>query len=145
MEPPRLLETFRGRVAPQECDHLGHMNIQFYVARISDATAAINAALGITPSYVRARRRALVTVHQDISYLAELRAGDLIAVHSGVLSAEGKKIRFVHRMTRVEDTVPAMKASVLMVGMDLAGRKSVALDGEVLARARALLVEDAAP
>lgn len=137
-----LIETYRGRVAPQECDHLGHMNVQFYVARISDATVAINAALGLTAGYVRRHRRALATVRQEISYLAELKPGDLIAVHSGVLSAEGKKAQFLHRMTRVEDGVRVMSAKVLMVGMDLELRKSVPLDAELLARARELLVEE---
>ncbi len=139
-----LIETLRGRVAPQECDHLGHMNVQFYVARVSDATVAINAAIGFTAGYMRRYRRALAAVRQEISYLAELKAGDLIAVHSGVLRAEGKKAEFLHRMTRVEDGTPVMRAKVLMVGIDLELRKSVPLDAEILARARALLVEEEA-
>src|SRR3546814_4638556 len=34
-------ETYRGSVAAWECDQYGHMNIQFYVGRISDAAASI--------------------------------------------------------------------------------------------------------
>jgi acyl-CoA thioester hydrolase len=141
-ERPALIETFRGRVAAAECDHLGHMNVQFYVARISDATTTLSDAIGITASYIRTQRRALVTVHLDISYLAELKAGDLIAMHSGVLSVEPKKVRVIHRMTRVEDGKPAMSAKALMLGMDLEQRRSTPLDDAVLARARNLIVEE---
>ncbi len=136
------IETYRGRVAPQQCDHLGHMNIQFYVARISDATVVLNAAMGITASYVRTQRRALATIRQEISYLAELNAGDLIAMHSGVLAAEGKKVWFLHRMTRVEDAAPVMSAKVLMLGMDLERRKAIPVEEAILARAKAFLVEE---
>jgi acyl-CoA thioester hydrolase len=34
-------ETFRGSVAAWECDQYGHMNVQFYTARISDAAASV--------------------------------------------------------------------------------------------------------
>lgn len=143
MSPPaELIETFRGRVAPSECDHLGHMNVQFYVGRISDATATLNDAIGLTARYTRERRRALATVQLEVSYLAELKAGDLIALHSGVLSVEPKKVRFIHRMTRVEDGKPAMRAKVLMVGMDLEQRRSTALEPEILDGARRLIVDE---
>ncbi len=32
-----FLDTFRGTVNTWECDDVGHMNVQFYVARASDA------------------------------------------------------------------------------------------------------------
>ena len=138
-----LIETFRGRVAPYECDHLGHMNVQFYVARVSDATATLTDAIGLTATYTRTRKRAVVTVHLDISYLAELKAGDLIVMHSGVLAVEPKKLRIVHRLTRVEDGKPAMRARALMIGMDLERRRATPLDEDILERARQLLVDEA--
>src|SRR3954471_12915508 len=138
----QLIETYRGRVAVWECDHLGHMNVQFYVARISDAPLRLSGAIGVTAAYVRERRRALATVHQDISFITELKPGDLIAMHGAVLSVEGKKLRFLHRMTRVEDGRHVMTAKVLMVGMDLEQRKSVVLDDFVAESARKLLVEE---
>ena len=137
-----LIETWRGRVTPSECDHLGHMNVQFYMARISDATVTLNSALGMTSTYIRERRRALVTVHVEISFLAELKAGDLIVMHGGVLSVEGKKMRLLHRMTRVEDAKHVMVAKVLMVGMDLEHRKSVAMDDAIADRAKKLIVKE---
>ena len=140
--PEAWIETYRGRVASWECDHLGHMNVQFYVARVSDASAALNNAMGLTAGYLRERRRGLAAVHHDISYLAEVKAGDLLLMHSGILSAQGKKVRLAHRMTRLEDGRPVMRAKVLMVSMDLEQRRSVAVEEFILARARLLLVDE---
>jgi acyl-CoA thioester hydrolase len=136
-----LVETLRGRVAVSECDHLGHMSVQFYVARISDATVTLSHAIGVTAGYVRTHRRSLVTVHQDIAYHAPLKAGDLVVMHGGVLSVDSESLRFMHRMTRAEDGEAVMTAKVLMLGMDLEGRTSVALDEAILTRARQLLVD----
>jgi acyl-CoA thioester hydrolase len=136
------IETYRGRVAPAECDYLGHMNIQFYVARISDATATLNNAIGFTAGYLRSRRRALVTVHQDISYIAEVKAGDLLVMHSGVPAAESKKVRVLHRLTRAGSHEPVMTANVLMVAMDLERRRATAIDEAILTGMRKHLVPE---
>jgi acyl-CoA thioester hydrolase len=136
-----LIETLRARVAVSECDHLGHMSVQFYVARISDATVTLSHAIGVTAGYVRAHRRSLVTVHQEIAYLAALTAGDLVVMHGGVLSADRETLQFMHRMTRVEDGETVMTAKVLMLGMDLERRTSVALEEAILTRAKQLLVD----
>ena len=44
-----FIETHLGRVSPLECDQLGHMNVQFYVAKVSDAAWHVMASIGITP------------------------------------------------------------------------------------------------
>ena len=47
-----LIETNFGRVALGECDHLGHMNVQFYVSKVSDAAWHVMASIGITPAFI---------------------------------------------------------------------------------------------
>lgn len=89
-----LIETHVGRVAPGECDHLGHMNVQFYVSRVSDAAWHVMASIGITPSFIRERRQAPAAVRQEIAYLRELRAGDLLRMDSGVVEASEKRLTF---------------------------------------------------
>ncbi len=140
--PNQAIETYRGRVAFSECDHFGHMSMQFYVARVSDATVTLGNAIGLTASYIRTQRQILVTVHQEISYLAQLRAGDLVVMSSGLLSIEGNKLRFMHRMTRLEDGEPVMCAKALMMGMDLERNTEVFLEESILTRAQALLINE---
>lgn len=139
-EQPLLVETHLGRVAASECDHLGHMNVQFYVAKVSDAAWHVMASIGITPSYIRERRRAPAAVKQEVLYLKELLAGDLVRMDSGVLEVSERKITFFHRLTNVGTGQVAMKSKVYTVMMDLDARRSTMLDADVLKRARERLL-----
>ena len=140
---PLLVETHLGRVAQSECDHLGHMNVQFYVAKVSDAAWHVMASIGITPAFIRERRQAPAAVRQEIAYLKELLAGDLLRMESGVLEASERKLTFFHRLVKVETGQVAMTSKVYTVNMDLDARRSAPLDPAVLARAleRRLLEE----
>lgn len=112
------------------------MNVQFYVAKVSDAAWHVMASIGITPEFIRGRRQAPAAVKQEIWYLKELLAGDLVRMESGVLEVSERKITFLHRLTNVETGQVAMWSKVHTVMMDLEARRSTVLDAEVLARAR---------
>jgi acyl-CoA thioester hydrolase len=135
-----FIESHLGRVSPIECDQLGHMNVQFYVAKVSDAAWHVMASIGITPDYIRARRRAPAAVRQEVLYLKELLAGDLVRMDSGVLEVSERKITFFHRLTNVETGHVAMKSRVYTVMMDLDTRRSTMLDPDLFARARERLL-----
>jgi acyl-CoA thioester hydrolase len=141
-EAPLLVETHLGRVSPLECDHLGHMNVQFYVSKVSDAAWHVMASIGITPAFVRERRQAPAAVRQEIAYLKELLAGDLLRMESGVLEASERKITFFHRLRKVETDQVAMTSKVFTINMDLDARRSTPLDPAILARARERLLPE---
>ncbi len=139
-----LVETHLGRVSPLECDHLGHMNVQFYVSKVSDAAWHVMDSIGITPAFIRERRQAPAAVKQEIAYLRELRAGDLLRMDSGVLEASEKRLTFYHRLTNVETGQVAMTSKVYTVNMDLDARRSTLLDPAILARALERLLPETA-
>ena len=141
-ENPLLVETYLGRVSPLECDHLGHMNVQFYVAKVSDAAWHVMTSIGITPVFIRQRRQAPAAVKQEIAYLKEVLAGDLLRMESGVLEASERKITFFHRLTKIETGQVVMTSKVFTVNMDLDARRSAPLDAAVLACARARLLAE---
>ena len=41
-----FVETYCAVVAPMDCDHLGHMNVQHYFAAVSDGMFSMMARLG---------------------------------------------------------------------------------------------------
>lgn len=86
-----LIETYRGVVYPWHCDHIGHMNVMWYVGKFDEATWHLLASIGLTPAYLREQARGMVAVHQEIDYKRELVAGDLIVVQSGVLFRNTRK------------------------------------------------------
>src|SRR5580658_2002732 len=45
--------TYRGAILPWHCDHMGHMNVMWYVGKFDEATWHFFAHIGLTPSYFR--------------------------------------------------------------------------------------------
>src|SRR5215831_14872897 len=98
-EPP---VTYRGVVYPWQCDHMGHMNVMWYVGKFDEATWQLFAVLGMTPSFLREQQRGMAAVQQELSYQRELHAGDLITIASRVLEIREKVLRFAHEMRNLE-------------------------------------------
>jgi acyl-CoA thioester hydrolase len=135
-----LVETYRGAVFPWHCDHMGHMNVMFYVGKFDEATWNLFAALGMTPAMLREQGRAMAAVQQNISYRRELYAGDVVAVRSGILEVRDKGLRFVHEMRNAATEEVAAVCELTAVQIDTRTRKAGALPPEVSERARGLTV-----
>jgi acyl-CoA thioester hydrolase len=135
---PDLL-TYRGTVYPWQCDHMGHMNVMWYVGKFDEATWHLFAQIGMTPSYVRASGRGMAAVQQNISYKRELLAGDIIEVRSRILGLRDKVLRFAHDMTNVETGESAASCELTGVHLDRAARNSIAFEDKVRDLARKLL------
>lgn len=134
------VETYRGCVHGWECDHYGHLNVQFYIGRISDGFGTLMGLIDMAGEAVARRNLGLVAVHQDVDYRRELRAGAPIAVQSGIAAIGGRKIRLHHRLLNVESGELAFEADVLCICMDLTARRSVPLPEDVVAMAQPYLV-----
>ena len=135
--PPIL--TSLGVVYPWQCDHMGHMNVMWYTGKFDEATWHLLALIGLTPSYLRDRKRGMVAVQQETTYERELVAGDLIRVHSGVLEMREKVIRFYHEMLNAETRELAAKTTLTGVHLDTESRKSCRFPVEILERGRSLI------
>lgn len=134
------LVTYRGAVYPWHCDHIGHMNVMWYVGKFDEATWHLFAALGITPTYIRDNERGMVAVEQRISYKRELLPGDVITIRSGILEMKEKAIRFCHEMRNEESGEIAAVTVLTGIHLDRRVRKSCPFPEEVLARGRNMIV-----
>jgi len=131
--------TYRGTVYPWHCDHMGHMNVMWYVGKFDEATWQFFASFGVTPDYLRSGDRGMSAVDQRISYRRELRAGDIIVIRSALLEVREKVIRFCHRMENAETGEVAAVTVLTGVHIDTKARRSCTLPEEILVRARALV------
>ena len=133
------LLTYRGTVYPWQCDHMGHMNVMWYVGKFDEATWQLFTNIGLTPSRLRKDGNGMAAVEQHIEYKRELRAGDVVTVRSSVLEVKNKVVRFRHEMTN--DETGDLAASTVLVGvhMDLTVRKAVPLPSDVRERAMKLM------
>jgi acyl-CoA thioester hydrolase len=131
--------TYRGVVYPWHCDHVGHMNVMWYVGKFDEATWQFFATFGLTPSFLREQGRGMAAVQQNITYRRELRAGDIVSIRSGVLEIKEKTIRFFHEMRNDETGEIAAATELTGVHMDTVRRKSCPFPEQVFERARALI------
>jgi acyl-CoA thioester hydrolase len=118
--------TYRGTVYPWHCDHVGHMNVMWYVGKFDEATWNFFARIGLTPTYLRESGRGMAAVQQNISYKRELLAGDIVEVRSFLLEMRDKSIRFVHEMRNAETGEICATCELTGVHLDRKARKSVA-------------------
>jgi acyl-CoA thioester hydrolase len=134
-----MIETYRGAVYPWHCDHMGHMNVMWYVGKFDEATWNLFSELGVTPEFLRSQRRAMAAVQQNISYRRELLSGDVVAVRSGMLEMREKVAKFVHEMRHARTGEVSAICVLTAVHLDSEARKSTPFPPEMVARGQAML------
>ena len=127
-KPPMAdpLLTYRGTVYPWHCDHVGHMNVMWYVGKFDEATWQLFNALGLTPATLREQQR------------------DVVSVYSRVLEIKEKSLRFEHEMKHDGSGEMVARTTLKAVHLDRVTRKSCAFADEVRARAAAMTSGSAA-
>src|SRR5205807_792100 len=133
---------YRGVVYPWHCDHMGHMNVMWYVGKFDEATWGLFGSLGFSAAYLREHNRAMAAVQQDITYKRELLAGDTVDVHSGFLEIGEKSVRFYHEMRSTVTNEVAASAIMTGVFMDSILRKACPFPDEFRERVQSMLISE---
>ena len=131
-----LRETYRGTVYPWQCDHMGHMNVMWYVGKFDEATWQLFNSIGLTATLLREQGRGMGAVEQRILYRREVHAGAVLSVRSALTEVREKVLRFVHEMRNDETGETAALCALTAVHMDAHTRKSCPLPAEVARRGR---------
>jgi acyl-CoA thioester hydrolase len=131
--------THRGIVYPWQCDHMGHMNVMWYVGKFDEATWQFLARIGMTASSLRDAGTGMVAAEQTISYKRELVAGDGLTIYSRLLEVRTKAIRFTHEMRNDETGEVAATSMLVGVHIDTKHRTACPLPADVRERLVALV------
>ncbi len=123
--------TYQGVIYPWQCDHMGHMNVMYYVGKFDEATWSSFSAIGLLGRKMRDDKKGMVPVEQNLQYKAELVAGDVITIHSEVLSYGDKSIKLKHEMRNVETGAIAAITTLTALYFDKAARKSTQLPEKI--------------
>jgi acyl-CoA thioester hydrolase len=118
---------------------MGHMNVMWYVGKFDEATWSLLAHIGLTAQHLRSANRGMAAAHQEIDYLSEVLAGDIVSIDSTLLEVRPKSIKFRHRMLRFGDARPAAVTTIVGVHIDAGLRASVGLPLDIFDRAQALV------
>jgi len=135
--------THRGTVYPWQCDHMGHMNVMWYVGKFDEASWQLLADLGLGPSRLRGDGVGMAAVEQHIEYKRELHAGDVVTIRSAVLEVKEKSVRIVHEMRNDETGEVAATTVLVGVHIDTTARRACALPLDVRNRAVQMIDEGA--
>ena len=133
------LITYRGTIYPWHCDHMGHMNVMWYVGKFDEATWHLLALAGLTAKRMRNESLGMAAVEQRIEYKRELLAGDLITIRSWVQEVRDKVVLFVHEMINEETQEIAARTSLTGICLDTQTRKARPLPPDVRERIAAKL------
>jgi acyl-CoA thioester hydrolase len=139
MSAARGLVTYRGAVYASHCDHIGHMNIVSYGAKFDEANWVFFCEIGIVPSYLRGERYGMAGVQQNISYMQELFAGDVIEIRSQVLEVGERRLRVRHEMRNIETGAVAAVSEITAVHLDKQAHKACDFPAAIRAKAEALM------
>lgn len=126
-----MFETYRGVVYPAQLDHIGHMNVQYYVSKFDEATWHLFAKIGITSGYIREQKKGMAAVEQHIKYKSEVMAGDLLVIKSCILEMREKVILFEHIMYNAETNSEVASCTLTGVHIDRVLRKACPLPKEI--------------
>ena len=138
---PEMLLTYRGVVYPWHCDHVGHMNVMWYVGKFDEATWQFFNILGLTPGYLRSQKRGMAAVDQHISYIREMHAGSVVSVRTALVGFKEKSIQFVHEMIDDDKGDVVAKTALKGVHLDTELRKSCPFPESIAAKMASLVME----
>jgi acyl-CoA thioester hydrolase len=78
-------EIWRGGVTPWQCDEMGHMNVQFYLAIASQGLAGLAAMLGMPHAFTAGASSTLLVREHHVRFLKEARPGAGLVMTGGLL------------------------------------------------------------
>lgn len=137
-----MIVTYRGAVFPWHCDHMGHMNVMWYVGKLDEATWHLFATVGITRAYMRDNGSVMGAVQQNITYMKELLSGDIVEVRSRFLEIREKVVRFEHEMINAANGDMCARCEQIAVHIDASARKAVAFAPPIRAAAEKAITQN---
>jgi acyl-CoA thioester hydrolase len=128
---PIYVETFRATVAPADCDHLGHMNVQHYFRAVGDGMFAAMARIGLTPEAIRRRKLSFAVVRAETEFHHELYPGDVITLESTILKVGKKSATFHHRLKNAATDDIVMSTEFKCVLLNLENRQAALVPDDI--------------
>jgi acyl-CoA thioester hydrolase len=123
---PSVLRTYQGIVYPAQCDAMGHMTVQYYVAAFDQSMWNLVYALGWRPAALP-DRTGFADVRHVTDYRAELGAGAPFVIDSVPLRIGNSSLVTSHRLYDFASMTLAAEMEMTSVHFDLVKRVAVSL------------------
>ncbi len=137
------MRTHSGVVYPANCDAMGHMNVQYYVAAFDQAMWHLVHGLGYQAAWQTEREHGWADVQHFVSFSKELKVGSLFYVESGVVAIGEKSLTSVHKMFNMDGELCA-RDEIKSVYFDLRQRRGIPLPQTLRDKAEQLMNPESA-
>ncbi len=135
--------TYKGAVYPWHCDHMGHMNVMWYVGKFDEATWQFFTENGLSPKMLRDEQRGMAALEQHLTYQREALPGDVLEIYTRPVEVRDKTIRFAHEMRDSATGELIATSELVAIHLDVAAREGVPLPNEVRTKLETLLTSAA--
>ncbi len=129
------LLTYQGVVYPAQCDAMGHMNVQYYIAAFDQSLWHLMAAAGYSADWIKDRKEGWADRRYEIDFRQELPVGSLFEIQSSVVKVGRTSLITRHRLTNKADGALCAELLAVSVYFDLAARQSLPLPTAIVAAA----------
>lgn len=137
MSIPAPLTLHREAVQTEWIDYNGHMNVAYYVLAFDHATDALFDFLGVGEAYRRATGCSFFAVRQNIDYLQEVYAGEMLSFETHFLGCDDKRLHFHHAMYHLQKGHLVATTELLALHVNLAARRAAPMSDDARTRAGA--------
>ncbi|WP_300541891.1 thioesterase family protein [Maricaulis sp.] len=136
-----MIELWRGAVNAWECDELGHMNVRFYLAKVSEAIANLAEEAGLNPVQRTDASATLIPRDIHIRFLAEAHPGAPIFIEGGFTAHDNTTATAILVMRHSGGRQPAASFRVTLGHASPQNAKDFAWPERFAARADALMAQ----
>jgi len=144
--PLALLEAlpvyFRKTIPAEYLDIMGHMNIRWYFDMFAKAGRKLFSAHGLDEDYFRGGNFGVFTLKQYIQYLAEVRVGQTVVIHTRLIGRSDKRFHFMHFMINDTTTQLAATFEALITHADLNIRRAAPMPSHIAQQFDVTLAKD---
>ena len=137
------IEVWRGSVNAWECDHMGHMNVRYYVARAMEGMVGLADALDMPGAFHAHANATLIVKEQHIRFLREARAGAPLHMVAGVLEMTDSEARILQII--IHSNTGELAAGIQSLVSHVTAREERAFAWSAATRARAQSLAIAMP
>ncbi len=127
---PRIAEM---EIPEDYLDSNGHVNMMYFTLISNMGWRAFFEELGLPREHFSARQRSTFALRQYISYFNELREGDRVAVHGGLLGFDSKRVHFMYYIVNLTTGKLASGDERLILYVDMVSRHAASFDPEIMA------------
>ncbi len=128
---PRCIEL---EIPEDYLDAYRHVNMMYYTLIGNLGWRLFFDELGLPREHFTERQHGTFALRQFISYLNELKEGDQIAVHGGLVDYDTKRLHFIFYIVNLSSHKLASSDERLIMYIDMATRRSTTFEPEIMAQ-----------